>query len=56
MFVDVLSRFRERLEVLSGELSSCAKRPGEALLKATKIFIETVQRHIEGTIVAELAS
>ena len=47
---DIISRFKERLEVLSAELKSCAKRPGEALLKAVKIFIDTVERHVEGTI------
>ncbi len=45
---DVLARFKERLEVLSRELRSCAKRPGEALLKAVKIFIEAVRRHVDG--------
>ena len=45
---DVLARFKERVTVLSGELKACAKRPGEALVKASKIFVETVQRHVEG--------
>lgn len=44
---DVLERFKERLRVLSGELVSCSKRPGEALLKSARIFVETVERHVE---------
>ena len=44
----MLFRFKERLGVLSKELRSCAKRPGEALLKSAKIFVETVEKHAEG--------
>ena len=45
---DVLARFKERIGTLSKELASCAKRPGEALLKAAKIFLDSVERHVQG--------
>ena len=45
---DVLTRFKDRLSVLSKELKACSKRPGEALVKASSIFVETIQKHVEG--------
>ena len=45
---DLLARFKNRLTVLSGELKACSKRPGEALVKAARIFVDAIQRHVEG--------
>ncbi len=53
MCADVLDRFRDRLKNLSAELKSCSKRPGESLVKAARIFVEAVQRHVEGEMAGE---
>lgn len=48
LVVDVLRRLKDRLTMLLKDLRECVKRSGEVLLKAAKIFIEAVQRHVEG--------
>ena len=45
---DLLARFKDRLTTLSAELQSVAKRPGDALVKSSRLFVEMVQRHVEG--------
>ena len=44
----MLRRLNDRLVVLSRDLKECSKRPGEALIKAARTFVEAVQRHVEG--------